>query len=320
VRLPADSVDGLAQAIKRAGPHGTVIVERGVHVETSTVVVKTSTSIIGEPGAIIESAATTPDADFPIVIEATLHLKTACGATVKGIWFRPPAGQTGSCAVLVEHSPGARIVGNRVTEFQFGVVVQRSDHVTVRGNHIAVSTAWTLEPDDPDFLSESDGIIVINGRHARVTDNVVSGGFDGIWMCDKFGVAARNSVSGNYIGLLLCRVAADTFTISSQDAEADDPGTSWQVHDNVAHGNDWGIQVTDGAHKNVLVNNDATGNHVYEVELTGDTDRYGYFVPRSFKNVVLHDLPDPLVVKDCGDNNIFAGNVTLVDTVADPCF
>jgi parallel beta-helix repeat protein len=139
-------------------------------------------------------------------------------------------------------------------------------------------------------------------------------------MCDEKGYCAGNTTTGNFIGLLLCRVAAGTYLISGADAEASQPGTAWLVHRNEAHDNDWGIQVTDGAHNNVLLNNDVTANHVYECELTGDTLRYGYFVPGCFDNLVLQGGQTSLVVKDCGANNKVRGNVTLVDTNADSCF
>ncbi|MBI2925060.1 MAG: right-handed parallel beta-helix repeat-containing protein [Verrucomicrobia bacterium] len=319
VQLPAGSVNGLAAAIASAGPGGTVIVKSGLHTESSTVTVGFGVNLIGEPGAILESS-TSPDPDFPITIEAALHLKNAPHAKVEGIWFRPSAGTIGSCAVVIEDSPHARVVHNRVSDYQFGVLVHHADHARVSGNTIEVSDAWALDPSDPGFLAESDGIIVINGRHVRVTDNAISGGFDGIWMCDEKGYCADNTVTDNFIGLLLCRVAEGTFVISGADAFASQPGTAWLVHRNEAHDNDWGIQATDGSHDNVLLNNAATANHVYDCELTGDTLRYGFFVPGCFDNLVVQGGHTSLAVKDCGANNTVRGNVTLVDTTADPCF
>jgi nitrous oxidase accessory protein NosD len=319
VRLPAGSVNGLAAAIANAGPGGTVILKRGLHAESGPVTVGFRVNLIGEPGAILETA-TSPDPDYPITIAAAIHLKNAPHAKVQGIWFRPPAGTTGNCAVVLEDSPYAQVLCNQVSAYQFGVLVQRADHACISGNRIQVSNAWSLDPSDPDFLIDTEGIVNINGQHVRVTDNHVSGGFDGIWMCDEKGYCAGSTATGNFIGLLLCRVAAGTFLISGADAEASQPGTAWLVHRNEAHDNDWGIQVTDGAHHNVLLNNDATGNHVYECELTGDTLRYGYFVPGCFDNFVVQGGQTSLVVKDCGANNTIRGNVTLLDNTLDPCF
>lgn len=319
VRLPAGSVNGLAAAIAKAGPGGTVILRSGLHTESGTVTVGFRVNLVGEWGAILETA-TSPDADYPITIAAAIHLKNAPHATVRAIWFRPPAGTTGNTAVVIEDSPHAQVLCNRITDYQFGVLVQRADHACISGNRIQVSNAWSLDPSDPDFLIDTEGIVNINGRHVRVTGNHVSGGFDGIWMCDEKGYCAGNTTTGNFIGLLLCRVAAGTYVISGADAEASQPGTAWLVHRNEAQGNDWGIQVTDGAHNNVLLNNEATGNHVYDCELTGDTLRYGYFVPGCFDNLVVQGGQTSLVVKDCGANNTIRGNVTFVDKTLDPCF
>jgi len=319
VRLSAGSVDGLAAAIASAGPGGTVIVKSGLHSESQSVTVGFRVNILGEPGAILRTT-TSPDPDFPITIEAAIHLRNAPHAKVQGIWFRPPPGATGSCAVVVEDSPHAQVLNNRVTDYQFGVLVQRADHAWISGNRIQVSNAWSLDPNDPNFLVDSEGIVNINGQHVRLTDNHVSGGFDGIWMCDEKGYCAGNTMTGNYIGLLLCRVAAGTFLISGADAEASRPGTAWLVNHNGARDNDWGIQVTDGAHRNALLNNTATGNHSYDCELTGDTLRYGYFVPGCFDNLVLQGGRTSVAVKDCGANNKVLGNVILIDTNADPCF
>ena len=319
VRLTAGSTDALAGAIESAGPGGTVILNSGLHTESASVTVGFRVDIIGEPGAILQTS-TAADPDFPISIDAAIHLKNAAHAKVHGLWFRPPAGTTGSCAVVVENSPHAQIVNNQVTDYQFGVLVHHGDHALVNRNSIQVSNAWSLDPSDPAFLAESDGIIIINGRHVSVTENSVSGGFDGIWMCDEKGHCADNSLTSNFIGLLLCRVAAGTFLISGVDAEASQPGSAWLVHRNTAQENDWGIQVTDGTHDNLLLNNNATDNHVYDCELTGDTLRYGYLVPGCYNNLVVQGGHSPLVVKDCGANNQLRGNLTLVDTNVDPCY
>jgi nitrous oxidase accessory protein NosD len=319
VRLPAGSIDGLAAAIASAGSGGTVILKSGLHTESGTVTVDFRVNIIGEPGAILETS-TLPDPDYPIDIKAAIHLKNAAHAKVDRLWFRPPAGTTGSCALVIEDSPDAEILNNRVTDYQFGVLVHHGDRTRVSGNQIQVSDAWALDPSHPAFLVDSEGIIIINGQHVRVTDNQVSGGFDGIWLCSEKGYCADNKLTGNFIGLVLCRVGAATYTISGADAESSQPATAWLVHRNEARDNDWGIQVTDGSHANLLLNNEAQDNHVYDCELTGDTLRYGFFVPSCFDNLVVQGAHLPLVLKDCGANNTVRGNVTLVDTPADPCF
>jgi parallel beta-helix repeat protein len=319
VRLPADSSDGLAAAIASAGPGGTVILESGLHAESGPVTVGFRINVIGEPGAILETA-TSADPDYPIDVAAAIHLKNAPHTRVQGIWFRPPAGTIGSCAIVVENSAHAQILGNRISDLQFGVLVHHGNQSVVSGNRIQVSDAWSLNPSDPAFLVDTEGIVIINGLHVRVTDNHVSGGFDGIWLCSEKGYCAGNKLQGNFIGLVLCRVASGTYVISGGDAEAVASATNWLVHRNEAHNNDWGIQVTDGSHENLLLNNDCQNNQAYDFELTGDTLRYGFPVPGCFNNDVIQSGRLNLVVKDCGADNDVRGNVTLVDTTADPCF
>jgi parallel beta-helix repeat protein len=319
VQLPADSSDGLAAAIASAGPGGTVILKNGLHTESGPVTVGFRIDIIGEPGAILETA-TSADPDYPIDVAAAIHLKNEPYTRVEGIWFRPPAGTIGSCAIVVENSAHAHILGNRVSDFQFGVLVHHGNHSVVSGNGIQVSDAWSLDPSDPAFLVDTEGIVIINGRHVRAANNRVSGGFDGIWLCGEQGYCADNELEGNFIGLVLCRVAAGTYLISGVDAAAVVPATNWLVYRNEAHHNDWGIQVTDGSHGNLLLNNDCQNNQAYDFELTGDTLRYGFPVPGCFNNDVIQSVRLNMVVKDCGADNDVRGNVSLVDTTADPCF
>jgi hypothetical protein len=59
---------------------------------------------------------------------------------------------------------------------------------------------------------------------------------------------------------------------------------------------------------------------VYDVEFAGETDRYGFFAPSSFKNFFIAGSHGGLIVKDCGNGNVIKGNVQLVDRNVDSCF
>ena len=76
--------------------------------------------------------------------------------------------------------------------------------------------------------------------------------------------------------------------------------------------------VSDGANDNYLANNAAFGNAVYDIELAGDSLRFGFFTPTSFGNVVAVGRNSSAKVKDCGEANIVNG--VTVDNDADPCF
>jgi parallel beta-helix repeat protein len=321
VELPAGSVNGLAAAIAQAGSGGTVIVKSGLHKEAGSVVVTLPVTIAGEASAILESA-TSPGFPntFPITITAALHFKGAPGATVRGLWFQPPVGTVGSCAVILEDSPGAQVLNNRMTQLQYGVVVQRGDDAVIRGNTIITATNWDLDPGDPAFLSDAVGIFVFAAQRAQITDNHVSG-LIGISASGPSAEMAGNTVTGSYFGIVLCSVP-DGFYRFSGSPQAAPPPTAWQAHDNTVHNNLWGFLATDRANNNVLSNNDATGNRVYDIELTGDTKRFAPVVPlapAAYDNQVLLGSYKGLVIKDCGRNNQIVGEAKLVDHTVDPC-
>jgi parallel beta-helix repeat protein len=323
VELPAGSVNGLAAAIAQAGSGGTVLLRSGLHQEAGGVVITAPVTITGEPGAILESATSPgyPNA-YPITMTAALHFKGAPGSTVRGIWFQPPGTTQGSCGVILEDSPGTQVLNNRMTQLQFGVIVQRGDNAVIRGNTISLPTNWDLAPTDPTWLADATGIAVLAGQNVKVKDNQVVNGVIGIFGSDGPGEMAGNTVAGNTFGIFFCHLPDSTFLFSGGKQGSKQPAVGWSVHDNIAHNNLWGIIVTDGAHETTLSNNDAGGNRVYDIELAGDTKRFAPLVdlaPASYDNLVMVGSYEGLVVKDCGQNNRVQGNVKLVDHTADPC-
>jgi hypothetical protein len=112
-------------------------------------------------------------------------------------------------------------------------------------------------------------------------------------------------------------------TSSGNTAAAETFCTGWQVADNVSTGNAWGYELIDGSHNNLVINNAASNNSEYDIELAGDTTRYSPFPPlalASHDNVVVAGSHKDLIVKDCGNNNVIRGDVNLVDYGTDPCF
>ena len=99
------------------------------------------------------------------------------------------------------------------------------------------------------------------------------------------------------------------------------PATQWQVHNNLASNSfDTGYLVIDGANRNHMSNNAASGNARYDIELAGDTNRFGFFAPTSRHNQVAAGSHHGLVIKDCGQRNRLKGFDAVVDTTTDPCF
>jgi hypothetical protein len=165
-----------------------------------------------------------------------------------------------------------------------------------------------------------NGIVIVNAERASLLANEVAGYSFGIWPCDKMGSLFFNHVYDNYIGIILCKVPAGSYLLPSGKAVgADFSGEQWVLRWNDSHDNlDAGYLVIDGANHNFLANNAAASNGTYDIELVGDSYRFGFLTPFSFENTVIAASPSH-TVKDCGvDNTVIGG--TQIDTTQDPCF
>lgn len=313
VVLRRGSIDGLGPAIAAAGPGGTVIVQRGVHMESGTVEITAPVTILGKRGAIIKSD-TTPDPDYPIVAEPALHIHDTWDVTVKGLDLRP-VGPAGNTAIVIENTRGVLIAGNTITDYQFGLFNEHGDRTEVTGNVLSMSTLWF-----DGTLPEADGILNINGRSMRITENTVTNATLGIFTSDRSGKASGNSMSNNLIGLILCKFPGGVLEISGRIVQAVNPSIEWEVTGNFAAGNFYaGYMVTDGSNNNILSRNAASGNAVWDIELLGDSCFFGFFMPTTWENEVVSGPHTSLTVNDCGvDNTIVGTAVSNVCPVPPP--
>jgi len=303
VPLQKGSVDGLAGAIAAAGPGGTVIVLPGNHFESHTVTITTPVSILGKRGAVILST-TTPDPDY-VIVDAALHVKGASGAVLRGLELRPTVADSGNTAIVIEDASDVQVAGNTISGYQGGVLIQNGDRASITGNTISAS-----------FM----GVVDINGADVQITNNRIADAANGfaIWACDLNGQAYGNMVSNSFIGIIACNVPPGGVIIGGVPYGSLHPGTNWAIHDNFASDNLWGYLVIDGANHNTLTNNAASGSGVYDMELTGDTERFGFFTPGSYDNTV-NAGNNQITIKDCGVNNTINGGIPI-DTTADPCY
>ena len=312
VELAADSVDGLASAIASAGAGGTVLVKRGMHSESGTVLVNIPVSIVGEKGAVIKSGTSPSLGAYPLTIQPVLHIQNASDVKVQRISFLPSA-VTANCAVLIDNSPRTKILENEINGFQFGVFSQSGDHVLIIGNRINTS--------QQSDLPETDGIIVNNGPGVEVADNDVSGAGSadsstiystGIFVGGRQGYAHNNSASGCKWGFFACHNKPGTYKDEAgSDLAGEVPSKGWLVQDNRATGNAWGYFIVDGANNNVWFNNAASRNRKLDIYLGGDVVPIYGPLPTSQNNLVVQDSHKRLTVKDCGLENVILGNVIL---------
>lgn len=310
IELPAGSVDGLAAAIAAAGRNGAVLVKAGLHTESATVTITQPVKIIGEPGAILEmNTAPLPPAS---ALEAGLHIQNTERVVIWGLEIKPKS-DIGGTAILVDHSRRVVIGRNTIREQQFSVMLQHGDAAQIIGNTIIATTAWQV-----DFF-EVHGIVVANGDRVRIAANDVSNAFFGVWACDHDGEVVANNFHENYVGLILCKVPEGAFPYSGGAIGSEFSATNWRAQSNNAVANfDAGYLVIDGANNNLLKHNAASNNGTYDIELVGDSYRFGFLTPFSFRNKVIVGN-DALRVKNCGTDNVVIGG-QLVDNNVDPCF
>ncbi len=313
--IPAGSVDALTNAIANACENGVIYLKAGLHTENSALTITKPVKIIGETGAIlrIHSELTPPDTTtgaFPV--NPGLHVLNAPGFLLQDIELQP-SGTDGGGALLVENSHGSGVMRCKFTNFQYSVLVQKSDRMTIMLNTIVTNGAW--QAGGPSAY----GVVIINGKSAYVSDNDVSNALFGIWACDRWGTAERNFTHGNYVGLILCNVPPAMQFPDGFIGGSETPATGWKNRNNKSTGNfAIGYLVIDGANNNLLENNEASGNGAYDMELTTDTYRFGFLTPAAYKNTVNAGNYPNITIKNCGPENVINGGV-LVDTSSDPC-
>ncbi|MCP4450689.1 MAG: hypothetical protein GY809_04455 [Planctomycetes bacterium] len=308
VTVPAGSVDALAAAIAQAGPGGEVTLEAGVHTISGTVMVDIPVSIVGEDGAILKSGDSTND-ELVWPVKPALHIKGADGARVQNVTIQAladPNAASANTGILIENASNVQIVDNQITGLRHGVLVEHGNSALIKGNAMQTTGHCT---------------VVINGIDVSIEGNWFLGSLTatGVWVGSERGDISGNSFQGCGIGLLLCTPRG--FLISGETHSTDSSATGWMIYQNDAVGGAWGYVAMDGANNNILMNNSASLNTSYDIELASESTRFGFVSPTSSDNIVIQGLKyKGLKVKVCGVNNQAQGHVTLVDTIADPCF
>jgi nitrous oxidase accessory protein NosD len=311
VAVPAGSANALAAALVAAGPNGTVLLKSGVHTESGTVEISQTVTLAGEAGAVLESATNPLPADE---VHPALWVHGASGVVIRDIEMRP-AGAIGNTGILLHHAPNASVFGTNIHDYEYSVIVEKSDQAKIWTNRIACSTAWL-----GGAIPEALGVTVVNGSNALIADNNVTGGLFGIWPCDEGGKVLGNKASGCLEGVILCKVPAwsfelpdGTYTGSAQST------TRCLVQGNETSGNFAdGIISIDGAHDSKIVDNNSHDNGAYDVELSGDSYRFGFLTPSCFNCTFTAGSHPNVKVKNCGNNNQVNGGI-LVDNSVEPC-
>ncbi len=303
--IPAGSVDALNQAIAEADAGGVIYLKAGMHTETDRVTVDKRVAIIGEDGAVLKIAST----DTVSSMNPALCVLDAPGTLIKNVAMEPH-GNGAHSAVLFENSHQSAMLQNKITGFPLGILIEKSDRVTLIGN--------TLSGDGTD-----KGVLVNNGKSTYIADNEISGFDIGIWACDQWGTAEGNNCHHNAAGFLLCKYnAVFGATIPSSDVPigAELTATGWKIrHNHFTDNAEAGLSIRDGANQNLVEVSNEYSDNPYDILI--QPDETFPFVPPLFvpsgKNNTIHAAPG-VKIKDCGiDNTINGGE--LVDTSQDPC-
>jgi len=311
ITIPAGSVDALAQAIEDVCTNGTIILAAGEHIENEGIVISKQVTIKGDDGAVLKiNSLFDAIASDAMSMDVALHILNVERVRIENLEIVPLQPEAGSTAILVQNANKSNIINNTIQNHQLSIIVEKSNKVTISGNTILSSDGWLT-----GVMTESEGIIIINGEKAIVNNNEVSSALLGIWMCDKDGKASGNNTYGNYIGMILCNVPQYMELPNGTITGSLVPGTKWKVHDNVSQNNfDAGYLVIDGANNNVITNNEGGNNATYDFDLVGDSYRFGFLSPTSFNNTLNVGSFSGVTVKDCGNGNTVNGNATIIDT------
>jgi len=315
VIVQAGSHDALAAAIAQAGHKGTVLLEAGEHTESGAVLITSTVRILGESGAVLRFDTDPTPLGAPL--QVGFHIKNTERVLIGGLEILP-LGTDGGTAILIENSDLVKVQNNTMHNFQRGVIIQEGNDTRIYDNNIVGSSLW--------LGGELVQLIVnMNGEWAKIAGNDLSNATLGAFLCDQHGRFTDNTTHGNFIGVLLCTVPAGVFTLPDGNAvQSQTSGSRWHVKSNNAYGNvHVGYLVIDNANRNLLTNNNASNNGLYDIELAGESNRFGFFTPVSYENDLISNLYPDLIIKDCGNDNDIKNkqNLTnLVDNSLDPCF
>ncbi|MEL6925789.1 MAG: hypothetical protein AAFO94_17215, partial [Bacteroidota bacterium] len=315
IEIPAGSNNALTSAIDAACEGGIIYLRAGEHTETERLTITKSVKIIGEAGAVLKlkSELAPYSEQFTISILPGIHIKDAPGTLIQDLIIEPVDSDGGS-AILIENSNYAAVMRSEISNFQFAIVVEKSDFPTIMLNKIMTTNKWRTGE-----VQEANSIVNITGESSYIADNEVSNAFTGIWACGKYGTCERNYTHSGNIGVLLCNVPPYLVMPDGRVTGSETPGTEWKLRNNKSNDNSYiGYLVIDGANNNQLDNNEASNNAAYDIEIAAESNRFGFTTPEAYNNTVNVGNYPNIRIKNCGPGNTINGGV-LIDNSTDPC-
>ena len=314
VTVPAGSVDALAEAMVEAGDGGTVVLASGEHTETGPVIINQRVKIIGEENTDLLFPNAPSPMGIPLEIAPSIHIKDANRVWLEGFSVSAGMEEAGRIAVLVENSPNTRIEGMNISGFQHGILIDGGDRSQIIDN-----TLTGIVGEDP-AAAYNWGISNGTGRRVLMTGNEIANYEINFFFSDRSGLVFSNTMEGGQVGILWCTLPPWQTYPDGEILKAAEPANNWRAYNNTAIGATISYLVIDGAKNSLSIQNESIDAGLYDIEMAGASERFGFPTPPSSKSFVI-SVGDYIgyKVKDCtGDNLIIGGS--LVDTAEDPCF
>jgi len=310
VHIPAGSTDVLQDVIDAAYPGDVIVLDAGDHMESGQLSINKPISLFGEAGAILTFGNVPGSADFNFIAAIQIN-EGGSGTIIKKVDFRT-AEPIGGTAIFVNEANQVKILQNIFSNWQAGVFGHKCERLIITQNTIHASTAWQT-----GAIGESHGIVLADGAYNSIVLNLITGGLDGIFTGGMKGIDFSNTTNNCFLGQIVCHLPDGEYSVNGVVVDVEMPTNNWTIKYNKASDNvGFGYLVIDGSFSNFMYANNASGNGFYDIELAGDSNRFGFFTPTSHDNTVFafHWLK----VKDCGENNRVYG-VKLVNNNLDPC-
>jgi nitrous oxidase accessory protein NosD len=312
--IPAGSVDALAAAITATCNGGVIYLKAGTHTQNSRLTISKSVKILGEAGTVLKLNSTlspfSAAGTFPI--SPAIHVLNTSRVLVQGLDIQT-TGPEGATALLFQNAHESAVMHCKITNFQVGIVVEKSDRMVIMRNTILGGTTWQTQ------AAESDGIVVVNGKSPYLAENDITNTVFGFWICDTWGTCQQNNVHDNLFGIVLCNVPMYFELPDATVTGALIPCTQWKVVNNKAKNNfDNGITVIDGANGNLIMQNEVTGNGLSpfagtaaDIEIFNDSHIFGFLTPKAYDNYIDATQYPGSTIRNCSTGNTIVGGVLM---------
>lgn len=305
VHIPAGSVNALPGAIAAASAGDVIILDAGDHMEMGNILINKPVTLMGEKGTNLIFSGVPPGAPPGGNFIPAIHLiQGAEGSVIRNIRFTSSDPLPGAC-IFVDSIERVKVLQNVFESWIFSVVGYAANRLIITQNKITVGPVG------------AHGIVLSDGDRNVVVLNEIINAVFGIFTGGTNGISFSNNTHHCVYGQVLCKVPPGDIVINNRVLNTKAPTINWSVkYNNASNNQAAGYLVIDGSYNNFLLHNNGSGNGAYDIELTSDTERFGFLAPASHHNRVIafHWLR----VKDCGVNNQVIGGM-LVNNAVDPC-